>query len=903
VSGSTVVVLGNTGNLVKNNSVFLGWSTDSSAVVPTFVAGSTFNVLANTTLYAVWGVSGGGGGVFDGGIINGSLEINCKFPYLANASAVFNWMSGALLDPVDYSAFLRFKNVAPGASARSADVYGLLVRNDDPVNSHAAIGVNDSLYVREHLFVGGFVRVAGNVLPLEKWKNNFPTPTVPANKVLDVDLGSEAWPFRDIVTLYGHIGNLTVPESINTDWIQSLSNTDLTITPHAGKKIKLDGDVQITGTLTGGGGNGGTFDGGVINEPIEIKRPPFLQIGGTLEQGIPTLRQWMYDAPSVWSNYLGALTPGLGLRFSETNGHFIDLFPFKYKQDNSPGIAVNLHLIVRKDFAVRGFLKSYEGNIILHGNGPGAVYGNDKWNIGWGPRTGTPFIWLAEGGDPKGDGIIGGNPAAETLLIVTNNTNPQNVPPEIPGTPGQDAGAYKWGHLEAGDIISHRFLKTSHLERAADFGFIALYNDLEPTSSNIHLGSIARPFEGLVVKNLTVLDKLFGNPFDQSLNKADAVTFTNVTVAGTPQAQGNITTNGNIVCHGALDVSHLRRDGGNFIALYSSIEPNGSGINLGSWDRKFNDIFCGGKLYTSHLERAAASGFIALYNSIEPNGSNINLGSSAREFENLYVKNLHVSGSGGGGAGGVQKGTTTQTTNASTGLLTVSFPTAFPAGTIPVVTCTPIDTNGRTISLVIINRTNQNFTVKATLAGTDSHKHKIGDAWGTSTLNWNINSESIHTHSCTNGVTGNAGGHNHGGLTGSENSHTHGVNAASELSDYTFPVTSPAHRHYYARAGGISGNTAGGSVHSHSVSNVGDHGHTHVNFTTNSNSGHSHSFATAKPGFTRSISFRNASGGPVDSGGMLLAGVASQTELHTEAASGGSGIGLPVAVTFCWMAM
>jgi hypothetical protein len=95
------------------------------------------------------------------------------------------------------------------------------------------------LYVREHLFVGGFTRVAETVLPLEKWVNNFPTPVHPENKVLDVDLGSPAWPFHDITTLFGHIGNLTVPEGINTDWIQSLSNADLTITPHIGKKIKL----------------------------------------------------------------------------------------------------------------------------------------------------------------------------------------------------------------------------------------------------------------------------------------------------------------------------------------------------------------------------------------------------------------------------------------------------------------------------------------------------------------------------------------------------------------------------------------------------------------------------------------------------------------------------------------
>jgi hypothetical protein len=56
---------------------------------------------------------GGGGDGFDGGVINSSLVVNCKFPYLANPPNVFSWMTGAPLDPSDYSAFLRFKNVTP----------------------------------------------------------------------------------------------------------------------------------------------------------------------------------------------------------------------------------------------------------------------------------------------------------------------------------------------------------------------------------------------------------------------------------------------------------------------------------------------------------------------------------------------------------------------------------------------------------------------------------------------------------------------------------------------------------------------------------------------------------------------------------------------------------------------
>ena len=105
-------------------------------------------------------------------------------------------------------------------------------------------------------------------------------------------------------------------------------------------------------------------------------------------------------------------------------------------------------------------MNSYEGIILLHGNGPNAVGpangnpGNEAWNIGWGPRTGTPFILLAEDGEyANGQG----NPAAETLLIVTNN-NPNKPAPSgnIPGIPGgSDENYYRWGHLECGNLIVH----------------------------------------------------------------------------------------------------------------------------------------------------------------------------------------------------------------------------------------------------------------------------------------------------------------------------------------------------------------------------------------------------------------------------------------------------------------
>ncbi|MCL2477198.1 InlB B-repeat-containing protein [Candidatus Bathycorpusculum sp.] len=52
-SGSLVQVLGQ-GNLVRTGHVFLGWALNSYAVTPIYVEGSTFTILSDTTLFAVW---------------------------------------------------------------------------------------------------------------------------------------------------------------------------------------------------------------------------------------------------------------------------------------------------------------------------------------------------------------------------------------------------------------------------------------------------------------------------------------------------------------------------------------------------------------------------------------------------------------------------------------------------------------------------------------------------------------------------------------------------------------------------------------------------------------------------------------------------------------------------------
>jgi hypothetical protein len=55
-SGDTVKVKGNTGNLAKTNSVFLGWDENPAATTttPQFAANQTFTITKDTTLYAIW---------------------------------------------------------------------------------------------------------------------------------------------------------------------------------------------------------------------------------------------------------------------------------------------------------------------------------------------------------------------------------------------------------------------------------------------------------------------------------------------------------------------------------------------------------------------------------------------------------------------------------------------------------------------------------------------------------------------------------------------------------------------------------------------------------------------------------------------------------------------------------
>ena len=71
-SGDTVPVLGNTGNLVKENYTFGGWRDEDNDI--NYIAGGSFEITANTTLYAIWNTEAGFDYLTRGftGISNGS---------------------------------------------------------------------------------------------------------------------------------------------------------------------------------------------------------------------------------------------------------------------------------------------------------------------------------------------------------------------------------------------------------------------------------------------------------------------------------------------------------------------------------------------------------------------------------------------------------------------------------------------------------------------------------------------------------------------------------------------------------------------------------------------------------------------------------------------------------------
>ena len=135
VSGETVTVLGNTGNLVNIGYNFVGWNTQSDGSGLTYTPGQTFTMgSANVTLYAMWSASG--------------LGTVAKYAYVTNYGdgTVSQYMIGA-----DGSlTFMSTASVLTGQEPTSITAdpsgkYVYVVNSYDNTVSQYTIGVNGVL--------------------------------------------------------------------------------------------------------------------------------------------------------------------------------------------------------------------------------------------------------------------------------------------------------------------------------------------------------------------------------------------------------------------------------------------------------------------------------------------------------------------------------------------------------------------------------------------------------------------------------------------------------------------------------------------------------------------------------------------------------------------------------------
>jgi hypothetical protein len=204
----------------------------------------------------------------------------------------------------------------------------------------------------------------------------------------------------------------------------------------------------------------------------------------------------------------GSPTNPLGLRFIDKSNLsnwwaelYAGLVQGNANDTGTPALIANDHFIVRRDSYFRGPAAFFEGGLTLYGNGPDAVQLPDGaepwktgWLVGWGPRVGTPFIYLAWGGNRNSYGL-GGNHNAETLLITTNNYGLNS--------PGIDS-YYDFANIECyhvigrGDVQAHRdlfcyrnaFINALRKQNAA-WNHIFIWDSLVPPAD----GTVGKPAE------------------------------------------------------------------------------------------------------------------------------------------------------------------------------------------------------------------------------------------------------------------------------------------------------------------------------------------------------------------------------------------------------------------------
>lgn len=86
-SGSTITVLGNTGNLVKTGDSFVGWNTLANGTGTSYAAGAPLTITANTTLYAQWSANPTYSITYnDNGSTSGSAPADANSPYASGST-------------------------------------------------------------------------------------------------------------------------------------------------------------------------------------------------------------------------------------------------------------------------------------------------------------------------------------------------------------------------------------------------------------------------------------------------------------------------------------------------------------------------------------------------------------------------------------------------------------------------------------------------------------------------------------------------------------------------------------------------------------------------------------------------------------------------------------------------
>jgi hypothetical protein len=105
--------------------------------------------------------------------------------------------------------------------------------------ANLAVNLNEGydLIVNGDLQVNGGVEVDGDVLSADGTG----------------DIGSTGTPWNDIISLYAHIGNVTVSNNLYVNAINTITAADLPVNLSAGKRLKVIGDLEVTGSLIGGG--------------------------------------------------------------------------------------------------------------------------------------------------------------------------------------------------------------------------------------------------------------------------------------------------------------------------------------------------------------------------------------------------------------------------------------------------------------------------------------------------------------------------------------------------------------------------------------------------------------------------------------------------------------------------